>query len=235
MKARLLAISLAATGLLHAQTIYSPATGWDFASNPSGNGPWSYGYKSTVTGSLTLFDLQDSSVDVTTLEYWHTSIATLGVGLNTSSTTNWGTGSTVANPLEFNLHPGASNEMAVLRFTAPTTGDFTFAGTLSGNSGAGTSTTGYLVHNTNTFLTQTVSGFNSTYGFSETRSLTSGDTVDLVVDWGSNGNYFNDSTGLYLTVTAIPEPAALPFVAGILGLTGLFLFRRKALSARSVG
>lgn len=230
MKAQAMALAaFFVTSVLPAQTIYNSVAGWDSANNPSANGPWSLGYKTSVAGSLTLFtSFTTSTLGGATFEFWHDlSGMELGVGLNTSSSLDWSDGPTVVNPQEINLHPGPSGEMAVIRFTAPTTGDYSFTGVISGNSTAGTTTTVYFVHNATTFYTQSVSGYNSSYGFGLLGSLTSGDTVDIVVDWGSNANYFNDSTGIYATFTAVPEPSAWAAVAGVVALGGAFMRRRR--------
>ena len=212
------------------QVIYNPATQWDATNNPSANGPWTYGYKTTLTGSLTLFDTTASNTSGGVLLEWYASAVMSGlpnVAYNSSGTTDWTyLSATVVSPGEIDLHPGALNQMPVLRFTAPQAGTYTFAGNFNGDSTAGTTTNAYLQQNGTTFYSIAVTGFNTAFGFNETRSAVAGDTFDFVIDYGNDLDYSSDSTGLFLTVSAIPEPSTYGIFTGLVAL-GLSICRRR--------
>lgn len=214
-----------------AQTVYNPVTQFSVAANP-GSGTWTYGYKtSSVTGAFLAFDTAGTLVSSgNTVNTWYaSSVATEpGVGVNLSSTNTFTMGGhTTIQPSEMNLHPGAAGQLAVLRFTAPTTGSYALAGNFSGNSNAGTTTDVHILQNNVSFFDSTVTGFGTTVTFSQTLSLTSGDYVDFVVGW-SNGSYNNDSTGLVTTLTAaVPEPANVAMLAGFGALACSAWIRRR--------
>lgn len=222
------------TLLASAQIVYNPGTQWDSTDNPSLNGPWRYGWKSGVTGAFTIFDQATSgSADGLNDYGWRSSAIGTdpNISYNPNEVTYNPSGPTITEAHELTLHPGPSNQMATLRFTAPAGGEYTFAGTLSGNSYANgganqTTTTAYLVQNTATFYTQAVTGYNSSYSFNEVRTLAAGDTVDVVVDWGYNSNYGADATGLFMTVTAVPEPSVYAVLAGLVAL-GFAAYRNR--------
>src|SRR5205807_1925216 len=55
-----------------------------------------------------------------------------------------------------------------------------------------------------------------------------GDFIDLVVGPGTNNSFFNDSTGVFYTITAVPEPGSIALCqlgAGI--LASGHLWRRR--------
>jgi hypothetical protein len=59
--------------------------------------------------------------------------------------------------------------------------------------------------------------------FSFVRTLLANDTIDFAVGFGSNGTYFNDSTGLQGTITVVtPEPASAILILSAIALCGLF-------------
>ena len=63
----------------------------------------------------------------------------------------------------------------------------------------------------------------SKQAFSFVRALVANDTIDFAVGFGTNGTYFNDSTGLQGTITVVtPEPASAILILSGLALCGLF-------------
>ena len=61
-------------------------------------------------------------------------------------------------------------------------------------------------------------------------TVAASDTIDFVVGFGSDGNYFNDSTILEATITTapVPLPASLPLMAASAAALGWMARRRKA-------
>jgi hypothetical protein len=108
------------------------------------------------------------------------------------------------------LHPGASGEYAVLRFTAPTCGVYKVSGqfyALDAN-GDGTTTDVWILPNNST--TGAFSGSVYFYAMSKFSSFTSmvfhltkGSTLDFEVGFGSDNNYFFDTTGLNAVIEKI--------------------------------
>ena len=76
-----------------------------------------------------------------------------------------------------------------------------------------------------------MNGFGATQDYFSTISLTAGDVVDFAVGYGSNGDYYNDVTGLDLSIdedNTAPEPASCIHVAtGLVGVLGIARRRRK--------
>lgn len=123
---------------------------------------------------------------------------------------------------DVSLHPGSGDQQAAVVFNAPTAGSYTFAGTLRAVDAA----VGNGVTYTAGFSTGVLAPGGS-FAFNTTQTLTAGQQVFFLV--GNNGAYFNDTTGLQLTVTnAVPEPAAWAMMIGGFGAAGGALRRRRA-------
>jgi hypothetical protein len=151
---------------------------------------------------------------------------------------------TVVQPTDvLNLHPGGSRDGSttagndidtVVRFTAAFGGAYNFNGffeALDTNptgvnitaGGTPVSIGGHAVISTLTTGAPT--------GFNFNMNLNAGQSVDFVVNRA--GNYGNDSTGLKLDVTAVPEPAAWGLMIVGFGGIGAVLRsnRRRAVTA----
>lgn len=158
------------------------------------------------------------------------------IGVNTTSAPL--TFETVTLPTDtLYFHPDNGGTDAVLAFTAPTAGDYRFAGTFSrldtvptGGNGVITieAATGNYGGGASPIFSQTIS--NGTYGsgfsFSNRLTLNAGQTVFFGVS--NNGEYTYDSTGLVGTITAVPEPASWAMMLGGFGLLGAVARRRKS-------
>lgn len=123
------------------------------------------------------------------------------------------------------MHPGPSGEYSVLRFTAPTAGDyqlsdlFTMCDTL----------TSYGVD-----LHILIGGqeryskdlyFQQSDGFAGTFHLAQNDFIDISLGYGPQKNYDGGSLAVSETIQAVPEPGSFAVLG--LGLVGIFLRRRK--------
>lgn len=108
-----------------ANTVFNLSDDFSTISNP--NGPWQYGWVSTIGGSLTVFDevlyppyggdrWNDSTISNT---YW---IPQVWKNNSTDTLFNW------VEPGDVSLHPGPSGELATVRFTAPVDGTYSLSG-----------------------------------------------------------------------------------------------------------
>ena len=122
------------------------------------------------------------------------------------------------------LHPGpGGNELAVVRFIAPTAGRYDFKGFFRGVD-APNSGNGVLVTPNNGNALVLNNGVNNAFGFGLT--LGAGAFVDFAVS--NNNGYSNDTTGLNLNVAAVPEPASWGLMILGFGLAGYAMRRRSA-------
>ncbi len=206
-----------------AQALPAYDSGGDFSSSNNPNGAWSYGYQTTLGGTLNLYtDL----ANVGGLLIWRFNInntSTPGVAFNPSGT-DITFASTTWRPAETSLHPGPNGEFSVLRFTAPETNDYTLTSLFNMRSFGGTSSTDvHILLNGVSLFSSFVTGFNAETAFNDLLTLAQGDQLDFVV--GDNGSFFGDTTEVQASLAAVPLPAAVWFFGS--ALAGLGLFRRR--------
>lgn len=123
------------------------------------------------------------------------------------------------------LHPGpGANEFSVVRFVAPNSGLFNFAGFFRGVDANGQGN-GVIVTPNNGNPLVTNGGPNNAFNFNA--ALTAGQFVDFRV--GNNGGYGFDTTGLNLLATSVPEPSTWGMMIlgfGVVG--GAARYRRRS-------
>ncbi|HEY1090598.1 MAG TPA: PEP-CTERM sorting domain-containing protein, partial [Burkholderiaceae bacterium] len=131
---------------------------------------------------------------------------------------------------QFALHPGpaAFGDLAILRFTAPTAGDYLVSGQFfAGDVG---SMSGLIILNDD--AAHPLQSFNDTSDASIfaplTVSLATGAHLDFVV--ANNGNYLFGSTPLSVQISAVPEPSHYLLMLGGLGLLACVNRRRSSAS-----
>ena len=105
---------------------------------------------------------------------------------------------------------------------------YAFDGRFFGQDTGGTSTqVGVFINAVQQGSLINVNGFGplSSQLLVTTFSLAAGDLLDISV--GNNGNFFNDSTGLAVTITAVPEPETVAMLLAGLGVVGVAAKRRR--------
>jgi hypothetical protein len=183
---------------------------------------WCYGYKEGLVLPINSFVDQFSALndDGQTYEQGWADLTGTG-GTNSQARVYHNTQPIIemygGNPIPahaLSLHPGADGEYATLRFTAPSRGRYRISGQFYGLNGNGIYTTTTDVHivKTNGTLAPVpvfngmidVAGGTTFASFTPTTVLLAkGDTVDFEAGWGSNGNYYDDWTGLNAVIEKI--------------------------------
>ncbi|MCC6428076.1 MAG: hypothetical protein IT435_14800 [Phycisphaerales bacterium] len=205
-----------------ARPVYDAAADFSATSNP--NGVWSFGYQTTLgTG----FNLETLSGNYLGVDYWlmGPTIHDLpGAFHNPSSTTNVNYGSAIFDPGMLILHPGASGEYSLARFTAPVAGSYQVnIGFIGQDLIGGTTTDVHVWVNSSSVFSGAINGYHATASPGVmVVSLQANETIDAAVGYGFN-SYNADSTGLDFRVEIVPSPGA----AALMGLGGLIAIRRR--------
>jgi thermitase len=172
----------------------------DFSATQNPAGAWSYGYRASAGSGLALYTKHDNPY--AGLDRWSPGTTTEPmVAYNSRGRT--ASYLTITHPPDvLNLHPGPTGQKSVVRWTAQSSGTLKIEGKFQGIDTGGTTTDVSVVHNsTTTLFGGNIKGYGARAPFSITKSVTAGDTIDFSVGYGSNATYFNDSTGLSVTIT----------------------------------
>jgi len=217
-------LSLIAIARPAAAQTYSAAGNFSNSSDP--NGAWSYGWSTTLGSAFTLDTSNTTAAyGLTGLGGWFAGASPEGVPSalrnNTASPITLGSFTTY-QPGQLALNMNGS-QYSIVRWTAPSTGQFSVTATFSGLSSIGDTSDVHVQTNGVSVFDSFVNGSPSPTNYSATLTLVSGEHVDFAVGFGSNGNDHEDTTGLDATIVAVPEPATLS-LAG-LGLGCLFALR----------
>jgi hypothetical protein len=221
------ALSIAASGQALA-SIYDPAAdfeaGWTTSNNP--NGVWSYGYSSTVSGPVILYNAQVPGADSPSQQQqWISTavnccVASPSVGFNNGPAFFNGNVGMTAH--QISLIAGVFGLSTDLVFTAPQSGLYTFSGDFTGNQ-VGVGVNVEVLQNSNLLFNSSVTSYGQIVPFSDSLALSAGDTLRFEV---TTGRGFQNA-GLDLTISAVPEPSAWAMM--ILGFAGVgfMAYRRK--------
>lgn len=203
-----------------AQPAYSVAADFSLAGNP--NGVWSYGTTgTTLTGPLTLFTNTETAFSGNTNVRGWVGTESAGINYPVVAKNFAATGQVVGggfvplNAEQLFMHPAPSGAYSVSRFTTPMAGTYQLDALFQGRDTRGTTTDVHILRNGVSFFDAIVNGFDtaSNQPFSGQLSLLAGDTLDFAVGYGPNMTYFEDSTALAATITAVPEPGSLALLS----------------------
>jgi hypothetical protein len=185
--------------LFKRQTYNASAVG-SFSATQNPSGAWSYGYRATGGSGFALYT--NLSAPYAGVDRWSSAQAPEPmVAYNrTGQTASY---LTISHPADvLNLHPGPAGQKSVVRWTAPFSGTVNIEGRFEGIDTHGTTTDVAVVQNSATTLfSRNINGYGVKAPFSITKSVDAGDTIDFSVGYGSNANYFYDSTGLSISIT----------------------------------
>jgi len=178
---------------------YDAVRDFSISSNP--NGVWSYGWEASLGGTLNLYTLTDTttvpgmSVLYKSGDKWTGGWPVLG---HNDTTKQICVLTICIPPAYLLLHPGASGEYSVVRWTAPSTGKFLIEGAFAGQDWAGPTTTDVhvLVNSKTSLLSGPITSYKWPLTFKLIVKVSAGDTVDFAVGVGKDGDLNCDSTGV---------------------------------------
>ncbi|MDD5580138.1 MAG: hypothetical protein PHY16_12770 [Methylobacter sp.] len=201
----------------------------DFSSSNDPNSVWSYGWSETLGSTLNLYS---TPVSLGGVDGWYdpahnTQYAPL-VAHNGTANVLEPIQNIIFQPGQLGVHPGLNNEYSVIRWTAPDTGAYSVTASFIGIESATTDV--HVLNNGNSLFQGAIDGLGDTALFSpSTISVNAGDTIDLAVGYGSNGNLFSDTTGVSATISSVPIPAAMWLFSS--ALAGIFFCSKRKLKA----
>ncbi|WP_428303639.1 hypothetical protein [Lacipirellula sp.] len=241
-------LALVACATLGSQSAYAVIYNWvdgvDRIKNPSTAGPWTYGSKASLSAPFvpmrkSVFTRRfDDLVFVQWIDEGPG--ANLEFNLRDNFAEDAYGGGRPADSLT--IHPGAGGVYGVLRFTAPTAGNYTFNVSFTGNNSivAPSTDVHVLVNGANSYSGAVnairvgeVLGAGPTFVPASPIPLAAGGTIDLAVGDGGNGHGF-DLTGAYGyieriggAVSSVPEPACATLAGSALMAIGLLRRRSR--------
>ncbi len=236
--AALVALVVGTARLASAQ--YDPSLMFSPTLNP--NGVWSYGFETVPLGSpFNLFTLSAPipSSPGPAIDSWQSAPLGnfLGVFYNgtpvVQTVTTSGSEISQFDPGMLAMNAGPNDEYAMVQFTAPVNGIYTFHGVFEGIDTLGTVSSVYLLENNVVIASGSVLGFGPGSDFplgSGPLALSAGDTLAYAVG-GLTGNSMTALIGAQVSAAAVPEPspyALLGLALVSLAVRGGLVRKRKA-------
>ena len=202
---------------------YDPSLQFSPVANP--NGVWTYGFETVPLGST--FNLLTASVPIASapgpfIDSWQSPPLGNFMGVFHNGTTAIQTvttsGSEISqfDPGMLAMNAGPNDEYAMVQFTAPVNGIYTFQGVFQGIDTVGTVSSVYLLENNVVVASGSVLGFGPGSDVplsSGPLLLGAGDTLTYAVG-GLTGNSMTALIDAQVSASAVPEPS----VYALLGL-----------------
>jgi len=199
-----IALLLFAAPAAPAQT-YDVVKDFSFAANP--NGVWSYGYITALQTPFILYTDKDDQC-LPGVSFWGLYVGPCNLmpvvaHNDTGKMFCWLTNCLPSNYLM--VQPGFNGELSVVRWTAPSSGTYKVQGRVVGiDCSYPTSTDLRVVRNTDKqILKITIDTCKSPVLVQSQMTFSAGDTLDVEVDWGKDGNPYGDGTAIQLRITTI--------------------------------
>ena len=233
--AALVALVVGTARLASAQ--YDPSLMFSPTINP--NGIWSYGFESVPLGSafnLLLAPVPIPSLPGPAIDSWQSPPLGnfMGVFYNGTAAiqtvTTSGSEISQFDPGMLAMNAGPNDEYAMVQFTAPANGIYTFQGVFQGIDTVGTVSSVYLLENNVMVASGSVLGFGpgSDVPLSSGPFLLSvGDTLTYAVG-GLTGNSMTALIDAQVSASAVPEPS----IYALLGLALVPLIVRRGLACK---
>lgn len=182
----------------------------DFSKDQNPHKDWTYGYKKKIGGALIKYkDKTDKWYGNPKVVGWV--VKTQGVAgepvvLKNISNKNQQAGGMNLEAWQLGMHPGPKGEYSVVRWTAPSAGRYSIDGSFEAlDTEVGTTTDVYVLHNNKQIWTISISGKKSAESKANfelaVEKVEKGDTIDFAVGYGSNRNYYYDSTALKAAIS----------------------------------
>jgi len=187
----------------------------DFSTNSNPNGVWSYGYATTLGGTLILYT--DTSYSTASVIGWWGDISLEQPSVSYNRSTNVATDGTQNTPIiaphQAVFHPGPDDEYSIYRFTAPAAGTYQLQVSFAGADPKGTTTDVHVLFNNVSIFDGSVNGFGpgTGPGFSTNLVLQANDRIDFEVGYGNN-NFYYDTTAIQATLISSP-PLSVNYVS----------------------
>ncbi|MEP1536335.1 MAG: VPLPA-CTERM sorting domain-containing protein [Paracoccaceae bacterium] len=205
----------------------------DFSNDVGADNPWSYGTYG-LGGDYTTFSTftQVTNVEGLGLDGYEPT-RFFGILQNTGTSQVTRNGTQFFDPGAVVIHPNSNGEVAVVRWTAQEDTSLTLAGSLDPADIFSTEV-GFNIFDEGTSLFSTaINSGNPNDSFSLAFSVSAGDRIDFVLDWGADNSWVFDAIDLsaeFVTadVSAVPLPASLPALLAGLGAFGALRSRRKS-------
>lgn len=198
-----LPVSEAAPSKDYPMSEYNALEDFSITSNP--NGVWSYGWVASLGDSLNLYT--EAMYCDPGFSEWRRyqgcyDDGALPVIAHNDTRKKICVSTVCVPPTYLVMHPGFNGELSILRWTAPSTGNFLLEGEFTGLDYVYPTTTDVhvLVNSTRSLLSGPITSYRLPLTFAMRVFLSSGDTLDFAVGFGYNRNFFGDSTGVRFAV-----------------------------------
>jgi hypothetical protein len=186
-----------------------------FTKNPSGN--WQIGYSLHDNLSMADFRLCTYADSSNAINMWHPGTGSAGyypyIGQNRTTTTQIdATNSWAAKPGEIVMEGSNSGQYAIVRFVVPATGQYKVKAIFEGVHSRLSTTDVHILLNDQHLLDDIIEGYGGDTILSEQKGahpvtswassmqLKKGDILAFAIGYGSNKTFYNDTSGLLLSI-----------------------------------